>query len=156
MNTTHKSSDHKSSEVSEVVDKGQAQIHEGLRTTEKKAEEYMSAGHVTSDAVMKATQVWTAGVQDLAKQVAASAQSSLDEALATFKALLSVNSPQEALELETKAARSALERTLAESSRIGDTSIKLFEQTLAPLAARASQAVEKVKEKVEKTSKPVD
>ena len=148
MNTTHKSSDHKSSEVSEAVDKTQAQIHEGLRTTEKHTEEYMSLGQGASDAVMKATQVWAAGVQDLAKQVAASAQSSLDEALATFKALLSVKSPQEALELETKAARSALERTLAESSRIGDTSIKLFEQTLAPLAARASMAVEK-------TSKPV-
>jgi len=143
MNTSHKSSD-----VSEAVEKSQAKIHEVIHTTEKHAEEYMSAGKGTSDAVMKATQVWAAGVQDLAKQVAASAQSSLDEALATFKALLSVKSPQEALELETKAARSALERTVAESSRIGETAIKLFEQTLAPLAARASMAVEK-------TSKPV-
>jgi len=82
-------------------------------------------------------------VQDLAKQFAASAQASFDESLATFKALSSVKSPQEALDLQTTLARTVLEKTLAETGRIGDASLKLFEQTAAPIAARATLTVEK-------------
>jgi phasin family protein len=130
--------------ATEAVEKGQAHVQDGIRTTIKQAEEFVSLGQGTFEAVVKSSQVWAAGVQDLAKQVAASAQTSLDETLATFKSLSSVKSPQEALELQTKLARSTLERALADSSRIGDASIKLFEQALAPLAARANVAVEKL------------
>jgi hypothetical protein len=61
----------------------------------------------------------------------------------TFQALSSVKSPQEILQLQTKLASSALERTLADTGRIGDAAIKLIEQTLAPLAAKAGVTVEK-------------
>ena len=133
----------KTFQPTEGVEKVQTQIQEGFGATVKQAEELVSLGQGNLEAILKSGQIWAAGVQDLAKQVAASAQVSLDETLATFKALSSVKSPQEALDLQTKLARSALEKTLAESSRIGDASVKLFEQTLAPLTARATLAVEK-------------
>jgi hypothetical protein len=62
--------------------------------------------------------------------------------------LSSAKSPQHALDLQTKLVRSALERTLAESSRIADASVKLFEQTLAPLTARAPLTVETFSKRV--------
>lgn len=130
--------------ASDAVNQGQAQLQDGIRTTMKQAEDFVSLGKGTFEAVMKSGQIWATGVQDFAKQVAASAQASLDETLATFKSMASVKSPQEALDLQTKAARSALERALTDSSRIGEASIKLFEQTMAPLAARANLAVEKL------------
>jgi phasin family protein len=116
--------------------------HQVFRTATKYAEEWVSLGQGNFDAILKSSQIWAAGVQDLAKQFAASAQSSFDESLATFKALSSVKSPQEALDLQTTLARKVLEKTLAETGRIGDASLKLFEQTLAPVAARATLTVE--------------
>jgi phasin family protein len=82
-------------------------------------------------------------VQDIGKQMAASAQSSFDETLSTFKALSSVKSFKDAFDLQSNFARSALEKTLAESGRLTDASVKLTEQTLAPITARMSLAVEK-------------
>jgi phasin family protein len=117
--------------------------HQVFRTATKYAEEWVSLGQGNFDAILKSSQIWAAGVQDLAKQFAASAQSSFDESLATFKALSSVKSPQEALDLQTTLARTVLDKTLAETGRIGDASLKLFEQTLAPIAARATLTVEK-------------
>jgi phasin family protein len=133
----------KTSEIVDLVGKSQAQFQDSFRTTAKQAEEFVSLGQGNFEAVVKATQVWTAGVQDLAKQVAASAQASVEEAVATAKALSSVKSPQEALELQTKLIQSSLEKTLAEASRIGEASLKLFQDTVAPLSARATLAVEK-------------
>jgi phasin family protein len=131
-------------DVLETVQQGQAQIQDGLRASMKHAEEVIALGNGTFEAVMKSGQVWATGVQDLAKQVAASAQASFDEAMASVKALSSVKTPQEALNLQITTARSALEKTVAESSRIGSATIKLFEDTMAPLAARATVAAEKL------------
>ena len=134
----------KSAQVVELVEKSQAQIQDGFRTTAKQAQEFMALGQGNIEAVVKSGQIWTAGLQDLAKQVASSLQASLDETVATAKALSSVKSPQEAVELQTKLASSAMEKVLADSSRIGEASLKLFQDALAPLTERATLAVEKV------------
>jgi phasin family protein len=118
----------------------------GLHTTT--VGELVSLGQDNFAALLKAGQIWTTGLQELATQVATSAQASLNETLAVFTALSSAKSPQHALDLQTKLVRSALERTLAESSRIADASVKLFEQTLAPLTARAPLTVETFSKRV--------
>jgi len=139
-----KGADHAAARLSASVPNEAAQAqHQVFRTTTKYAEEWVSLGQGNFDAILKSSQIWVAGVQDLAKQFAVSAQASFDESLATFKALSSVKSPQEALDLQTTLARTVLDKTLAETGRIGDASLKLFEQTLAPIAARATLAVEK-------------
>ena len=105
-------------------------------------EELVSLGQGNFAALLKAGQIWTTGLQQLATQVAASAQASLGETLAVFTALSSAKSPQDALDLQTRLVRSVLDRTLAESSRAGEALVKLLEQTLAPLANRATLTVE--------------
>ena len=82
-------------------------------------------------------------MQDIGKQMAASAQASFEETVATFKALSSVKSLKDAFELQASFARSTMEKTLAESGRLTDASLKLTEQALAPITARVSMAVEK-------------
>ena len=116
--------------------------------TPMKVEELVSLGQGNFAALLQAGQIWTTGLQQLATQVAASAQASLGETLAVFTALSSAKSPQDALDLQTKLVRSALEKTLADSGRIGDASVKLLEQTLAPLTARATLTVETFSKRV--------
>lgn len=121
----------------------QAKVKEGMDKVMKTAEELISFSQGNVEAMVKSGQIWTAGMQDISKQFAATAQASFDETMATFKALSSVKSLKDAFDLQASFARSAMEKTLAESGKLTDASFKLTEQTLAPLTARVSLAVEK-------------
>jgi phasin family protein len=114
----------------------------GLHTATMNVAELVSLGQGNFDALLKAGQIWTTGLQELATQVAATAQASFGETLAVLTALSSAKSTQDALDLQTKLVRSALEKALAASSHIGDASVKLLEQTLAPLTTRATLTAE--------------
>ncbi len=121
----------------------QAKVKEGMEKAMKTAEEFVTFSQSNVEAVVKSSQIWAAGLQDLSKQVAASAQATFDETIATIKALTSAKSLKDAFELQTNFARSALEKTMAESGKLTDASFKLTEQTLAPITARVTVAVEK-------------
>jgi phasin family protein len=124
-------------------EKTQARVKEGMEKAMKTAEEFVAFGQGNLEAMMKAGQIWAAGMQDIGKQVAATAQGSMEETMATVKALATVKSLKDAIDLQTGFARTTIEKTLAESGKLTDASIKLTEQTLAPITARVSMAVEK-------------
>ena len=121
----------------------QAKVREGMEKAMKTAEELMAFSQGNVEAIMKSGQIWAAGVQDISKQMAVTAQASFDETVATFKALASAKSLKDAIDLQTSLARSTLEKTLFESGKFTDASIKLTEQALAPITARVTLAVEK-------------
>jgi hypothetical protein len=49
----------------------------------------------------------------------------------------------DAFDLQATLARTTVEKTLAESGKLTDASMKLTEQALAPITARVSLAMEK-------------
>ena len=61
----------------------------GLHTATMNVDELVSLGQGNFEALLKAGQIWATGLQDLATQVAATAQTSLGETLAVFTALSS-------------------------------------------------------------------
>lgn len=124
-------------------EKTQAKMKENVEKAMKTAEEFVAFGQGNLEAVMKSGQILAAGMQDLQKQIAASAQASFEEGVATFKAIATAKSLKDAFELQTSLARGAVEKTLAESGKLTDASLKLTEQVLAPLTARVTMAVEK-------------
>jgi phasin family protein len=130
--------------TAEALEPNQVKVKKGIEMAMKSAEEFVTFSQGNVEAVVRSSQIWTAGVQDLSKQVAASAQASFDETIATFKALTSVKSLKDAFELQASFARSALGKAMAESGKLTDASFKLTEQTLAPITARVSVAVEKL------------
>jgi phasin family protein len=121
----------------------QAKVKESMENAMKTAEELVAFGQGNVEALVKSGQIWAAGVQDIGKQMAASAQASFEETMSTFKAFSSVKSLKDAFDLQANLARATMEKTLAESGRLTDASVKLTEQTLAPITARVSLAVEK-------------
>ena len=121
----------------------QAKMKEGVEKAVKTAEELVAFNQGNMEAFVKSSQIWATGVQDISKQFAAAAQASLDESISAFKALTSVKSLKDALELQSSFARTTLEKSLAESGKLTDASFKLTEQALAPIAARVTVAVEK-------------
>jgi len=109
----------------------------------KSAEEMVSFSQGNFEAMMKAGQIWAAGVQDLQKTFAATAQAQVEAAMGTMKALSSVKSLKEAMDLQASLARTSLETVVSESGKLTDASMKLAEQAMAPLTARVTLAVEK-------------
>ncbi|MEO9188604.1 MAG: phasin family protein [Acetobacteraceae bacterium] len=121
----------------------QARMKEGMDKAMKSTEEFMAFGQGNFEAMVKSGQIWATGLQDLGKQVAATAQAHIEETMSAFKAIAGAKTVKDAFEVQTSLARTAIEKTLAESSRLTESSIKLTEQALAPVTARVTLAVEK-------------
>lgn len=125
------------------LEKTQAEVKANMEKAMKTAEEMLSFGQGNLEAVMKSGQIWVAGVQDLSKTFAATAQAQLDHTVSTWKALAGVKSLKEAIDLQSNLARSSVETAVAETGKLTDASMKLAEQALQPITARVTLAVEK-------------
>ena len=128
---------------SEGLQAPQAEVKEGMQKAMRTAEDFVAFSQGNLEALVKSGQIWATGMQDISRQVAATAQASLEQTFSTFRALAGVKSLRDAMELQSNLARSAMEKTMAESGRLTDASMKLAEQAWAPLNARMSLAVEK-------------
>ena len=124
-------------------EKTEERVKEQMDKAMRTAEELVSFGQGNLEAVMKSGQIWLAGVQDLSKQVASNAQAQVDATVSAWRALTTARSPKEVVELQTNLARSSFEKAVAEVRSLTDSSYKLAEQTVAPIAARVTLAFEK-------------
>ena len=129
--------------LSDVAENGQSHVTESMEKAMKTADEFVSFNQGNLEAMIKSGQILATGMQDLGKQVAATAQARFDEGLATFKALASVKSVMEAIDLQATFARSTMDKAMADTGKLTDASFKLAEQAIAPLTARVTLAVEK-------------
>lgn len=121
----------------------QAEVKANMEKVMKSAEDFVSFGQGNFEAFVKSGQIWAAGVQTLSKSFAATAQAQMDAAVSTMKALASVKSLKDAVELQSSLARSSVETVMAETGKLTDASMKLAEETIAPITARVTLAVEK-------------
>ena len=119
-------------------------VQEAMERAMKTAEEILAFGQGNVAALVRSGQIWVSGLQDLGKQVAATAQEQIADTLSAFRAIAGAKSVRDAIEVQTALARNTIQKTVAESSRITETSLKLTEQAMAPVAARVSLAVEKL------------
>jgi phasin family protein len=125
------------------LENAQAQVKQGVEKVIRTTEELVQYNRGNLEAFVKSGQIWAAGVQDLSRQAAASAQASFEETVSTFKALATIRSVKQAIDLQADLARNSVDKAVADSSRFADASVKLAEQALAPLTARVKLAVEK-------------
>lgn len=126
-----------------VAEVEKTETKEKINMAIKTAEDFVAFNQGNMEALVKAGQIWAAGVQDLSKTFAASAQAQVEETLATVKAISGVKSLKDAVDLQTNLARASLEKAVTETTKLTEATVKLTEQTLAPLTARVTLAVEK-------------
>jgi phasin family protein len=112
--------------------------------TDQKIREFTAFGAGNLEAMTTSGKIWAAGVNDLTNQLASSAKSSFEGSVATFKALTSVKSVREAVEIQTTYSKTVLADAVATTKSLTDASIKLVEQAMAPLTARVAVAVESI------------
>lgn len=124
-------------------EKTQAEVKANMEKVMKSAEDFVSFGQGNVEAFVKSGQIWAAGVQALSKTFAATAQAQMDATVSTMKALSGVKSLKDAVELQTSLARTSVETVMAETGKLTDASLKLAEETIAPIAARVTLAMDK-------------
>ncbi|MBM3586486.1 MAG: phasin family protein [Alphaproteobacteria bacterium] len=127
-----------------AMEKNMEQMTKGAESIFKAAEEAADFGRGNVEAFTKAAQTWASGSQDLARQYMALAQGLTEHALEGAKALSSVKSVNEAAELQGKFAKAALEKVVAEGTKLQEASVKLAESAFAPVNARFTVAIEKL------------
>jgi phasin family protein len=127
-----------------AMEKNMDQMTKGAESIFKAAEEAADFGRGNVEAFTKAAQTWASGSQDLARQYMALAQGLTDHALEGAKALSGVKSVNEAAELQAKLAKAALEKMVAEGTKLQEASVKLAESAFAPVNARFTVAMEKL------------
>ena len=108
----------------------------------KTPEEFVSFSQANIEAFVKSGQIMATGLQDMSKLFAATAQATVDETMSTFRALTSVRSVKEAMDLQMNFARSTIEKAVTQGGQVAETSFKLTEQAIAPIASRVTSAVE--------------
>ena len=111
----------------------------------KTPQDFVAFGQGNVEALVKSGQILATGMQDLTKQFAATAQASMEEAMSTFRALSDIRTFQQAVELQTTLARTAVEKAMSQTGQVADTSIKLASDAIAPIAGRVTLAVESFK-----------
>ncbi len=121
----------------------QVKMKESVEKAMKTAEEMVSFSQGNMEAFLKASQIFTTGMQDISKHLAASSKHSMEESVAFTKSLMGVKSVKEAVDLQSGYAKASVEKAVAETSKITDASVKLAEQAIAPITARLTLAVEK-------------
>ena len=125
------------------VEQAQATVRDGMQKAMKTAEEMFAFGQGNLDALTRSGQIFATGIQDMGQTAAAAARASFDETVSTFKALAGVKSIKEAMDLHTSLLRSTVEKAVSQTSQMTDSTMKLSEQSFAPIGARLSLAAEK-------------
>ncbi len=124
------------------IETSQLKLKEGVEKAVKQSEEILAFSQGNFEAVIKASQIYASGFQDISKYFAASSKASIEDTVAFTKSLIGVKSVKEAVDLQTGFAKSSIEKVVSESNKLTDATVKLAEQTIAPLTARISLAVE--------------
>lgn len=108
----------------------------------KTAQEIVAFGQGNVEAFVQSNQILAAGLQDLGKQFAAQTQAQVEAAVSTFRALTTVKSVREAIDLQASFARASVEKAVAQTNQAAEASFKLANQAFAPIGSRVTLAVQ--------------
>lgn len=112
--------------------------------TLKSYEDVSAVARDALDAVVASSEVLSKGLQDLGNTVYGLTQQSFDEGVAVAKQIMAAKTVREAVDLQAALAKSQFDRLLAEAPRLGEQSLKLVEDAVAPLSASVTAAVDKL------------
>jgi len=96
------------------------------------------------EAVVASVTAATKGAETLGAQAMAFSKKSVEDQVAAAKSLAGAKSIQEVVELQTAFAKTALEAYMAEMGKMSETVAASFKDTLKPLNARVTAAVERM------------
>ncbi len=149
---TEKATDKVTEAVQTTAEKATASLKEvqvtvttGLKRAAELARGYVDVQRTAVETVVKAGQIYGEGLQGLVTHAANVNRVQFEDTVAYLRALTSVKSVKEALELQAQFARTTASRVLSEGSAFAEDYLKVAGQALTPVVTRAREAADKVK-----------
>jgi phasin family protein len=124
------------------LEQTQTVIRQQMEKAMKTASDMFSFAQGNVEAFTRCGQILTTGLQDMGQTITASTKASMEDTMHTMKAMGSVKSIKEAMDLHAALLRSTMEKAVSQTSKLTDSSMKLSEQAFAPITARMSLAAE--------------
>ena len=103
-------------------------------------------GKENFDALVQSNAVLAKGLEDLGLTMVSLTQAHMEDAASMTKAMLTAKTFQDVVELQTTAAKTGIEKLVAESSKLSEMGMKVASDAIAPISARMNCAVEKMLE----------
>jgi phasin family protein len=107
-------------------------------------EELSAFGKANVDALVEANTIFVKGVEEISKEMFSLTKSSFEQAAAMTSAFLQVKTLKDLVELNADYSKLQYEKLLANSTKLGELTVKLATEASAPIAARANHLVETV------------
>jgi phasin family protein len=107
-------------------------------------EDFAAFGKANLEAFVQANTLFAKGIESLSKEVVSLTQSSLESSTAATKAIFAAKTLKDVIELQADFAKTAFEKMVANSTKLGEMSVKLATDSAAPIGARVTAASEKV------------
>ncbi len=122
--------------------------HDAFKTTVDRSiaafDGFASNSKLNMEAIADSAAAAAEGAQELSAQAAAYTKTALETHVAVAKKLAAAKSMQEALDIQTGYAKSAVEGYLAEVTRWSDAFTASFQRSVKPLNARFAAAAEQI------------
>lgn len=119
------------------------QVEKNFPQMADKFNEFAAFNKETVDAMFSAGAIANKGVETMFDEVAAFNTEALKESVDNTKALFSVKTYQEMVDLQTTLARGAFDRAVAGSTKFSEMFVKLANEVSDPLQSRVKKAADK-------------
>ena len=105
------------------------------------------------DAFVASSTVFAKGFEQLTKQYVAFASESFEDAIEAGKTIVAAKTVNEAVDMQTKIAKTVWEKAVAEGQKISDLSTGIFKEASAPITDRVQATVDVATETAKKATK---
>lgn len=120
------------------------QFEKATTTARKSYDEIAVFGKENVDAVVKAGAIYVKGVEEFSRAWMGLSQIHYETSMAATKAVLGATSLRQVIDVQSEFAKSAVDKTLAETTKLSELARKVATETMEPIQARVTVAVEKM------------
>lgn len=126
-----------------VVEITREQVEKASETAAKNYQDFTSFQKEGMDALIEAGEIWARGAEEISRAYLVLAQEAAEANSEAAKALLSAKSLKEVVDLQSKIVRKNFDKSLSESTRLSELSMKVANEAFKPLQKQFVTAFEK-------------
>lgn len=115
---------------------------------DKFANDAVFAGKENVEALLKSTNIWVKGTEDLMKTYMSLAQENAAKNSEAFKSLLGCKTLNELTEVQNKLAQESFDGFMASATKLSELTVKLTTEALEPINDQVSKSIKKATESV--------
>ncbi len=125
----------------QVASKSREAIEHGM----KQVDEFAGMARGNVEAMLASSRAAAQGIEAIAREVADFSRKSFEETTAAARAMTTVKTPNELMQLQNDFAKTQFDAAVAEMSKLSETMVKLMGEVFEPMQARATVAADKMK-----------